>query len=476
MRRPAAILSTLLLLFLLPRLGSGGSASAAELFTLVDLRQDGVGPDDALSGVSAVAISGDGLHVYTTSPQDHALAAYSFDSGTGALTLLESFVDDAGGVFGALGLSALAVSPDGELVYAVGEVDDTLAIWSRDAGADALTFAAGLLQEDQVGGVDGLDGPVDVAVSRDWQIFVASQIDDAVVVFSRNAGSDHGFVEVERDGAGGAELLDGASAVAVSPDAKHVYVTARIDDALTVFEQSNRQLDLVAGYQNGVDGVDGLDGAVDVAVSPDGAHVYVASLVDGTVAGFSRQATTGELTFLGTYEADTGLDGATSVSVGPDGRRVLVTSRKDGALALFRRDTGTGELESLETLRHGEDGITGLLGASDAVITPDSSHVLVVAADGNTLSSWALDNCLGGDGLTDSDGDAFCDGNDLCAGDDLSGDSDSDLVCDDIDACPGFPDSEDADGDLIPDGCDLCRVNDAAGDTDGDGICDDIDP
>ena len=477
---PSGLPRTLFLLLLalcLPLPALGGTGPTGNLLTLVDLRQDGVGDDHSLSGIRGLAASADAEQVYSVAPQDDALAAYDRNAETGGLELLEAFEDGAGGVFGLEGAVAVAVSPDGAFVYAVAEADDTLAIWSRDDELDELTFLAAELKENGVGGVDGLEGPTDVAVSRDWQIFVTGQVDDAVAVFSRGVGARHSFVEAERDGAGGVEELDGASAVAVSPDALHVYVAARIDDAVTVFGRSGGGLDVVTSYKNGLDGVSGLDGAVDLVVSPDNAHVYVVGEIDGTVAAFSRDTTTGELTFIDTYATDGGgLDGATSIAVDPQGRRVLVTSRKDNALAVFRRDPETGMLAHLETQREGVDGATGLLGATGVVISSDSAHVYVAAMDGNALSSWSLAACIGDEAMGDSDEDGFCDDVDLCAGDDLAGDGDGDSVCDDVDACPGFPDQDDDDGDLVPDGCDLCRVNDGAGDSDGDGLCDDIDP
>ena len=49
--------------------------------------------------------------------------------------------------------------------------------------------------------------------------------------------------------------------------------------------------------QDGVGGLDGLDGASQVAVSPDGAHVYVAAFNDDAVTVFRRDASTGRLSF-----------------------------------------------------------------------------------------------------------------------------------------------------------------------------------
>jgi DNA-binding beta-propeller fold protein YncE len=102
-----------------------------------------------------------------------------------------------------------------------------------------------------------------------------------------------------------------------------------------------------------------------VAVSPDGANVYVASAYDDAVAIFDRNATTGGLTqkagtagcisdngasagVAGRCVDGRGLDGAAGVGVTPDGQSVYVTSgtplSTQGAIAIFDRDTATGAL------------------------------------------------------------------------------------------------------------------------------------
>ena len=60
-------------------------------------------------------------------------------------------------------------------------------------------------------------------------------------------------------------------------------------------------------YRDGGTGGTGLNGAWAVTVSPDGKHIYIASNVDDTVSVFERDLVTGKLTFKQTYK-----DGGTS--------------------------------------------------------------------------------------------------------------------------------------------------------------------
>jgi streptogramin lyase len=98
---------------------------------------------------------------------------------------------------------------------------------------------------------------------------------------------------------------------------------------------------------------EGLGGAFDVAVSPDGASVYVVSQFDDAIVWFAREAATGALTPLGCI-SDVGLSSCgstaqglgrpTGVAVSPDGASVYVVSDADDAIVRFTRNTVTGAL------------------------------------------------------------------------------------------------------------------------------------
>ena len=85
------------------------------------------------------------------------------------------------------------------------------------AGGPVLTFVE--VQRDGVGGVGGLGRAISVTVSPDGRhVYAAGQFDDAVVVFSRNSTTGAlTFVEVQKDGVGGVDGLDGASSVTGQP-------------------------------------------------------------------------------------------------------------------------------------------------------------------------------------------------------------------------------------------------------------------
>ncbi len=356
-----------------------GSGSLSEVAAVTGLA--------TLVGPSAVAVSPDpdgggplagGTHVYVAGFATSSLAVFARDPFSGALSLVEVEQDGVGGVDGLAGASAVAVSPLGDYVFVGGQLDDAVAVFARNPADGVLTYQMRL--RDGVAGVDGLDQVTAIAVSADGsRLYVAGANDDAVAILGHAAGLLT-FIGLVRDGVGGVDGLDGASGLALSPDGTSLYATGFNDGAVAVFEVAGGGLTFVE--RKNVASTSGLAGASAVAVSPSGSQVYVAGASDAAVVAFSRNASTGALTPL-EVELDgvagvEGLAGARALVVSDDGLHLYAAVLAVDSVVLFRRDAVTGRLDFAERLRDGV-GSDSLNGVGGLALSPAGDHLYATA-------------------------------------------------------------------------------------------------
>jgi 6-phosphogluconolactonase (cycloisomerase 2 family) len=328
-----------------------GQSGALEVKGCVD--DDDSGGDtcaksaDGLDGAFSVAVSPDGASVYVAAYDDDAIARFDRDPNTGALSP-QGCVDDndsgadscAQSADGLDGVISAAVSPDGDSVYAASLDDDALVRFDRDPDSGALS-PQGCVDDNDSGAdvcaqsADGLNGARSVAVSPDGKsIYVASGVDEAVVRFNRDPRSGRIVPQgcVEDDGGPdgcnqSTEGLDGARAVAVSPNGNSVYAGAQIDDAIVSFDRDPGGAlepqgcvdDNDSGADNCAQSVDGLDGVFSIALSPDGLSLYAGALDDDAVVRFDRDPDSGGLVPQGCIDDDRGPDACGTSTNGLDG-------------------------------------------------------------------------------------------------------------------------------------------------------------
>jgi 6-phosphogluconolactonase (cycloisomerase 2 family) len=352
----------------------------------------------ALVGPRSLGLSPDGKNLYFPATTDAAVAIFARKQTTGALKQLagtngcisESGTNGACAVGRALsGARSAFVSPDGTSVYVASYFSDAVAIFSRNPTTGALTQLAGkagCVSETGTSGAcaDGiaLDGARTVAVSADNKnVYVASEASGAVAIFTRNTttGALTQLVGLKgclsQTSTGGAcakgRALGGAGGLAVSPKGDQVYVASMGSDAVAAFsrDQTTGALTQLSGRSgcvsetgSGGSCADGkaLDRARSVVISPDGSSAYVAAENGDAVAVFSRNAATGALTQrpgTGGCVSDSGssgacadgraLDGPRAVSVSPDGKNVYAASFWSSAISIFARDPTTGAITQL---------------------------------------------------------------------------------------------------------------------------------
>ena len=393
------------------------------------------GTAPGMGEVHQVAVSPDGANVYVASKSPGAVAIFSRGAG-GALTP-RGCIENTGRTDcgpgntapGLAGARGVAVSPDGATVYVVSDVSSAVVAFNRGPGG-ALT-PLGCIEN--TGGTDcgpsnttpGLAGARGVTVSPDGRsVYVASFgrasfAGGAVVAFSRGVGgglTPIGCVENAGAGSGcGASQagLGGARGVVVSPDGGNVYVAAHNSNAVTVFSRAADGTLTSRGCIQNTGGTAcgavaaGLAGAYFLAISPDGANVYLAAFDGNDVAEFSR-GPGGALTWRGCIQntgghtctasggTAPGLGTAFGVAVTPDGSTVYAASLGSSAVAEFSRGAG-GLLTSRGCIQNSGanacaasgGNAPGLMGANSVAVSPDGANVYAGVQYSNAVAEFA---------------------------------------------------------------------------------------
>lgn len=324
----------------------------------------GVSPDDKTVYVLGGSISQTGaVNVFTRATNGDLTPAGCITSASGADV---TGCDNLGN--GSLAYAEqLAISKDGANVYVTGVYNGTINVFTRD-GSGALTLAA----------------------------CIAS----ATVSGCSDIGNDS---------------LAGAAGIVVSPDGKNVYVAAGEPGSgtINVFSRAtaNGALTPSGCYASGRSlagctalSNNSLNGATKLAISPDGATLYVTSSLASAINVFTRSPATGALTPAGCISSgnlagcndigNNSLAPANGVTVSPDGKNVYAVG--SNAINVFIRSKTTGAITPAGCIASGtvtgcnDIGNSSLDNATDVVVSPDGQDVYVTGGyPANTINVFA---------------------------------------------------------------------------------------
>jgi 6-phosphogluconolactonase (cycloisomerase 2 family) len=349
------------------------------------ISRDGSGPctsvnhDRALRGARAVVMSPDGRFLYvaagftdTDADPDagDTVSVFSRDAETGALTLTGCVTTNSfplctvtnSGVLD--NPAALAMAPDGDELYLVGDGGDTLGYFRRDASTgqlgefDCLGVGAGC---DGVPHADALRDPASVAVTRDGRfVYAAARTGDAIARFTfNNANGTLSYLGcVGASTAGGCSSIANASALnapvslVVSPDGGNLFAAAQDGSAIAAFAINpvDGSLGFVgcdgSGECTSIGNGNAANAPAALAMSPSGGRLYTASAGGNAIGIFARSVSADPLGFLGCISADgagpcasaangAALNSPSALAVSPDGRHLYGTARNGHAVALL---------------------------------------------------------------------------------------------------------------------------------------------
>lgn len=400
-------------------------------------------------GSRAVAVSPDGRNVYVASSGSNAIAVFTRDRRTGALTqaagkagcVAARAAQGCALAYGLLGPNSVAVSPDGRNVYATSRGGASVVTFRRNP----LTGALRELPPSLAGCISGLPlpgcaagralkAPDVVVVSPDGDnVYVGDFFGDSVASFARASGSG---ALTQLEGSGGciaASTAEGCTAgvelgsiegLAVSQGGGTLYAAAATSNAIDILNRDStgalsqrgcitdrRAPGCVLGYE--------LAGADAVAVSPAGGDVYATSLLSESVTTFHPTEAgigltvppgpevEGEPSPPGT-PSDNGctvflrapgcafgvaLKAPEGLGASPDGTSLYVAAYGSGAIDVFDRSTESGVVAQKPGPRgclapKKVPGCTlarALVGVSSVVVSPDGRNVYSTAQGSNAV-------------------------------------------------------------------------------------------
>jgi 6-phosphogluconolactonase (cycloisomerase 2 family) len=356
--------------------GSGGLALASCISRNGTGPCTNVGEERALRGARALVMSPDGRFLYVAAglstmadTAGDTVSVFERNADTGALTLRQCMTTNAGSSCAITNSgvlndpAALAIAPDGDELYVVGDGENTLGFFRRDGNSGHLGTFSCLGQ----GGCTpiphsgALNKPSSVAVTRDGRfVFVAAREGDAVARFSFNNASGTltylGCVATTTAGGcssiGNASALEAPSSLVVSPDGGNLFAAAEGGGAISSFAINPNDGSLGfagcdgAGSCSPIGNGNAANGPSALAISPSGGRLYSAAAAGNAIGIFARSLSADPLGFLGCISADgagpcgnaangAAFNAPSALAVSPDGRHLYGTARNGNAVALL---------------------------------------------------------------------------------------------------------------------------------------------
>lgn len=391
------------------------SDSVSVIADLAITKSDGLAEFDGLAG--AVAIAGDNDQVYVAGAGDNAIGVY--DRGVdGRLAFNSAIRSGDAGVLGLAGVNDVLLSGNGDHLYATSPSESSISTFRRDHGTGRLSFVE--IEQNGVFGVTGLSGARAMATSPDGaHLYVLGGFANAVAVFARDtvmASPTYGrltYRGVVQNGVGGVDGIADPVALAVSPDGKHVYVLGDGNDSIAVFARNPNSgssgfglLTYSARYLNNSGGFSGLAGPRSILINATGNQVYVLAADAGHLTRLVRDASTGALTpgqvltngWAGedadshaSTEAEglpgtSGLLGATRMRWSHDQAQIYVAGTESDAIARFAVHAGDGVVSYVDRINNGDPSpstgglVLGLDGVRDVFVAAGGAFVYSISA------------------------------------------------------------------------------------------------
>lgn len=279
------------------------------MLTPIHTYRNGFDGINGLFGVVDLELSADGKFLYAAAYDGDSIQIFACDTNAGTLSWVQTIHDEDAEADYLEGTRDVELNADGTLLYALASIDNAMTIFTRDTTTGKLTWQQEVRRDTNNTTLTNLNFPANLAVAANGRdVYVTTRNTDSLFHFVRN-GTAYTVQGVYRAGENSTLTnLERPDAVALSPDQHFLYVAADGSNAVHVFGvNSNGSLAIVDKYLDETAGLTQLAGPTALTFDNTASTLFVSARNDAALSIFQRNATTGKLTLSSTLVDDTGL-------------------------------------------------------------------------------------------------------------------------------------------------------------------------
>jgi len=282
-------------------------------------------------------------HLYAGAGVKGGVSAYGIDRATGSLTLLNRDPAVPGGL-----VSHLVVDNTGRMLLVAGNTPTQAYVYDYPLGPDGALGPRGPLQEER-----GPPGPNLPRQAHAHAHCVTLSADNRFALVC-NMGIDRIFVyrifpdeaRIAPDAVPAVSAPPGAGPRhgKFSPDGRFFDTVNQMNGSVSVYayDTSSGRLSLRQTLSTLPSDFQGKNDSSEIAISPDGRHVYAANRGPDTLTVFDCDSHTGELSVIDRLPC--GGREPRFFTLSPDGRWLLCANQNSDSIAVFRVDSASGRL------------------------------------------------------------------------------------------------------------------------------------
>lgn len=288
--------------------------------------------------VMPLALSPDKRTLYAAlRSEPYTLASFRIDGSTGQLTpLAQAALPDS--------MANVAADYTGRYLFAASYGGNKLSVTPLDAEGKPGTVLQTL--------PTGQNAHAAVPSPDNKHLFVTNLGSDQVMQLRLNAAT--GQLEANAQAAMPARPKAGPRHLVFHPGGRYAYLLNELDGGVDLLDYDAQAgtLALRKTWSTLPQGFTGKPWAADVHLTPDGRHLYTSERTSSTIAMWSIDPASGELSLLGHVPTEKQPRG---FQIDPSGRWLLAVGQLSNALTSYRIDTATGLLTPMATLPVGKN-------------------------------------------------------------------------------------------------------------------------